>query len=767
MKLNFSVKRILCDGGVILFLFLLILLGLLKTAGAQINQVLEAENATLSGNAEIVNCNNASGGKMVKGLDNGSSNSLEFQGINISDTAEYFVSVNYYAVNERILTYRINDEAAQTITVPKTGLWCYQGGVPGETVFKVQLEKGDNDLLFYNSPIIDKIEVLADTTAREASNIYISSSTGDDNNDGLTPETAFQTMGKLNSLDLLPGNSLLFKSGDTFTGKLVIQNEGGNSQHPITISNYGEGELPVLDGDGFLSTIHIINSGYLHFSNLEIKNDGGPAKPGESEDLRYGLYLQNTFTDGTFFEHFRFTNLIFKNIYPTTRITDNDKSGVNAHAINTSGSWGDDIHPTRFNDVLIENCFFTRTARHAVVLKAINNLLVRNNFFEHVGGAGMVIAAGTSNALVEYNVTNYTGSSIDPRMAGRGSGIWCYRSKNLTVQHNKFMHARGIHDSYGMHIDTGNKNVVYQYNYSEDNEGGFVEILGANLNVGYRYNLSVGDGWRKRGNRFGQVFWLAGWSGDPQNPVGSDSIFVYNNSIYVRDTITPGIWIETVSKNARIYNNIIHVSGEFGPVVIKNNSELNDFDHNIWFGNIPDTDEEGETYRGENAMTSNPLYRDEIVVDSTGFILMEGSPAFAAGKLIFDAEKTGPFDYFYNNGGVDFYGNEVSSTEQPNIGAYNGKETGVGFYDIISSDDFVIFPNPARNNQRLNIKIPGIIQAKKASVQLVDITGKLKLELEFTWGDVMSFDLKNVPCGFYFVKVKAGNYSGTKHLFVF
>jgi len=767
MKLNFSVKRILCDGGVILFLFLLILLGLLKTAGAQINQVLEAENATLSGNAEIVNCNNASGGKMVKGLDNGSSNSLEFQGINISDTAEYFVSVNYYAVNERILTYRINDEAAQTITVPKTGLWCYQGGVPGETVFKVQLEKGDNDLLFYNSPIIDKIEVLADTTAREASNIYISSSTGDDNNDGLTPETAFQTMGKLNSLDLLPGNSLLFKSGDTFTGKLVIQNEGGNSQHPITISNYGEGELPVLDGDGFLSTIHIINSGYLHFSNLEIKNDGGPAKPGESEDLRYGLYLQNTFTDGTFFEHFRFTNLIFKNIYPTTRITDNDKSGVNAHAINTSGSWGDDIHPTRFNDVLIENCFFTRTARHAVVLKAINNLLVRNNFFEHVGGAGMVIAAGTSNALVEYNVTNYTGSSIDPRMAGRGSGIWCYRSKNLRVQHNKFMHARGIHDSYGMHIDTGNKNVVYQYNYSEDNEGGFVEILGANLNVGYRYNLSVGDGWRKRGNRFGQVFWLAGWSGDPQNPVGSDSIFVYNNSIYVHDTITPGIWIETVSKNARIYNNIIHVSGEFGPVVIKNNSGYNDFDHNIWFGNIPDTDEEGETYRGENAMTSNPLYRDEIVVDSTGFILMEGSPAFAAGKLIFDAEKTGPFDYFYNNGGVDFYGNEVSSTEQPNIGAYNGKETGVGFYDIISSDDFVIFPNPARNNQRLNIKIPGIIQAKKASVQLVDITGKQKLEMEFTWGDVMSFDLKNVPCGFYFVKVKTGNYSGTKHLLVF
>ena len=68
--------------------------------------------------------------------------------------------------------------------------------------------------------------------------------------------------------------------------------------------------------------------------------------------------------------------------------------------------------------------------------------------------------------LVEKNITNYSGSCIDSRMAGRGSGIWCFRSKNLTVQYNKFMHAKGIHDSYGMHIDIGNQNVVYQYNYS-------------------------------------------------------------------------------------------------------------------------------------------------------------------------------------------------------------------------------------------------------------------------------------------------------------
>ncbi len=743
-------------------------LGFLSLSFAQTNQIFEAESATLSGTATVVTCNNSSGGQMVKGLDNGSANSLTFPKINIPETGDYFVSVSYYSVNERNLTYQINDETAQTKTVPSTGAWCYQGGVPGDFIFKINLTKGETNLLFYNSPIIDKVVILTDTTARQASAIYISSTSGDDSNNGLTPETAFQTLGKVNSLDLLPGDSLLFKSGDTFIGKLSITNESGSSEKPILISNFSDGKKPVFDGDGYLSTIHIVNSGYLHISNIEIKNDGGPAKPGDSEVLRYGMYIQNTFTDGTFFEHYRFNNLIFKNIYPTIEVTDDDNTGVNAHAIITSGSWGDDIHPTRFEDMLIENCFFTRTARHAVVLKAINNLHIKNNLFEHVGGAGMVIASGSANILVENNTTNYTGSKIDSRMAGRGSGIWCYRSKNLTVQYNKFMHARGIHDSYGMHIDIGNRNVVYQYNYSEDNEGGFVEILGKNVNIGYRYNLSVGDGWRKRGNRYGQIFWLAGWSGDPQNPVGSDSIFIYNNSIYVRDTIAPGIWIESVSKSARIYNNIINVSNEFGSVVIKNNTSFNDFDFNIWFGNIPATDEDGQIYRGTNAITSDPMFVEEIVVDSSGFVLLPESPAIISGKLIYNSEVSNPFDYFHNNGGRDYFGNAVSFFESPNIGAYNKKPIDAGTINgFEKGQSFSIFPNPLQNNELLNIDIPSNINVKTLTVQITDITGKLMFEKSFNQQYKFKLETNNLPRGSYFVKIETGNFFISKQLLIF
>lgn len=746
---------------------ILILFLISCSVSAQVNQVLEAELALLNGTATIVNCNNASGGQMVKGLDNDPANSLTFQNLNIPATGDYFVSFSYYSVNERVLTFQVNNEPAQTQTVQATGAWCYQGGLPGDFVFKVNFNEGENKLLFYNSPIIDKIVLLSDTTSRKASVYYVSSSTGNDDNSGLTPENAFQTLAKLNSMDLLPGDTLLFKSGDTFKGELAIVNESGSPEKPILISNYGDGNLPVLDGDGYLSTIHIVNSGFLHFSNIEIKNDGGPSKSGVPEELRYGIYFENTFADGTTFDHYRLNNLTFRNIYPTTQITDNDQTGVNAHAIITSGSWGDSEHPTRFSDMTIENCYFTRTARHALVLKSIDKLLIKNNLIEHVGGAGMVISHNCTNILVEKNVTNYTGSKIDERMAGRGSGIWCYRTKNLTVQHNKFMHAHGIHDSYGMHIDIGNRNVVYQHNYSEDNEGGFVEILGANVNVGYRYNVSVGDGWRKRGNRFGQIFWLAGWSGDPKNPIGSDSIFIYNNSVFVRDSIAPGIWIEEVSKNSRIYNNIIYAPKKFGPVVIKNSSGYNDFDYNIWYGNIPDVDERGESYRGSNALTLNPLFKEEVISDSAGFILQMGSPAIGAGKIIYNAMVLPPADFFDNNGGVDFYGNMVSGSVPPNIGAYNGKgEVVSGLKRSDVKPELNIFPNLVQKNQDFSVEISSLVQSQDFIVQIFDSTGNLKVEKNVSQQNKVTLNSTGLQAGIYFVRVQTNQFAETNPLII-
>jgi nitrous oxidase accessory protein NosD len=110
-----------------------------------------------------------------------------------------------------------------------------------------------------------------------------------------------------------------------------------------------------------------------------------------------------------------------------------------------------------------------------------------------------MVPTRSRNILVRGNTVDHSGSSADPRMHQRGSGIWTWTARDVLIEKNKFMHARGKADSHGAHIDFNCNNVVIQYNMSIDNEGGFVEILGNNHNCAYRYNISINDGSRVRG----------------------------------------------------------------------------------------------------------------------------------------------------------------------------------------------------------------------------------------------------------------------------
>ncbi len=81
-----------------------------------------------------------------------------------------------------------------------------------------------------------------------ANTFYISSSTGSDTNNGTSPSTPWKTIAKVNTQTFTPGASILFKSGDIWTGETITVNSSGNSTSPITYSSYGIGEKPVISG---------------------------------------------------------------------------------------------------------------------------------------------------------------------------------------------------------------------------------------------------------------------------------------------------------------------------------------------------------------------------------------------------------------------------------------------------------------------------------------------------------------------------------------
>jgi len=82
-----------------------------------------------------------------------------------------------------------------------------------------------------------------------ATNYYISSSGGNDSEDGMSESSAWKSLDKVNaSMSVLqPGDRLLFKRGDVFFGSLNIT-KSGTIDRPITIGAYGSGARPLFTG---------------------------------------------------------------------------------------------------------------------------------------------------------------------------------------------------------------------------------------------------------------------------------------------------------------------------------------------------------------------------------------------------------------------------------------------------------------------------------------------------------------------------------------
>jgi hypothetical protein len=75
---------------------------------------------------------------------------------------------------------------------------------------------------------------------------YYVSNQGADSADGLSPQTAWATLARVNRGPLQPGDRVLFRRNDRWRGTLVPHS--GNASAPITYASFGEGQKPLLLG---------------------------------------------------------------------------------------------------------------------------------------------------------------------------------------------------------------------------------------------------------------------------------------------------------------------------------------------------------------------------------------------------------------------------------------------------------------------------------------------------------------------------------------
>lgn len=85
-----------------------------------------------------------------------------------------------------------------------------------------------------------------------AQTTYYVANTGNDANDGKSVAKPFQSLTKVNSLRLAPGDAVLFRRNDVFRGSLRIR-QSGTASKPIRYDAYGSGDKPLLAGSALIS----------------------------------------------------------------------------------------------------------------------------------------------------------------------------------------------------------------------------------------------------------------------------------------------------------------------------------------------------------------------------------------------------------------------------------------------------------------------------------------------------------------------------------
>ena len=412
-----------------------------------------------------------------------------------------------------------------------------------------------------------------------AKTIYLDSESGKDRASGLSEREAWKSLKKVAEAKLEEGDQVLLKRGSVFKGKLFLQNLKGKEGKPIVVDCYGKGELPWINAKGYVAGVQMMGCSFVEISNLKITNDGGEIEP-SAQFKSYGVWVNSY--NKTACEHIYLRGLQIENIF-ASRAEVSSKNGKTKSVNKGIGVEVLSGRSSMLSNVIIENCRISRTSYTGIrtngrylmtkegkksgkkdKVKHLRGVRILNNKLDKIGGPG-IQPGFIKNLLVRGNVVTSSGSKVDQRMAGRGSGIWPFASEVVMIEHNKFSHARGVGDSCGIHIDFNCSDVVVQYNLSVDNEGGFIEILGNNHNCCYRYNVSVNDGSRVKGvngaHQEGKVLWLSGYVGK-NDRAGPFNSYIYNNTIYLKKGAKASISISPTTDGVLIANNIFHIPGK-------------------------------------------------------------------------------------------------------------------------------------------------------------------------------------------------------------
>jgi hypothetical protein len=454
--------------------------------------------------------------------------------------------------------------------------------------------------------------ILFSVSSTIAEDYHFDAGNGNDSAAGTSPTEAWQSLEKAQTIALKPGDSLLFKAGERWSGQLKLKG-GGTPEAPVKIASYGEGSRPRIDGEGKVpAAIFLENTECIEVRDLELTNLGPTRQPG-----RFGIQIKNESPPVA-------RNIVIENLFI------HDVNGAFAKTHFSGAGIQIDVSrtkPVRFHDLRIENCHIKNCSRNGILVRGgqlrpnwnpSTKVVVRNNLIEGVGGDG-IVPSNCDGALIEWNTMRDC-----PRygeVGGAAAGIWPFSCDNTLLQFNEVSDHKAWIDAQAFDCDYNCNNTIYQFNYGHDNEGGFMLMCSPGIkkkgwlvhnawNRGsiVRHNLSINDGSRTtEGEKpyFSPTFSITGETTQNSQIIGN-LIIVPKKADPKMDTdlIEFGEWGGKAPVNTLIRENVFVVApGQKGTFSIGNAKKVT-IQENHFHGEITPLTSKGQLKAMDNVFHS-------------------------------------------------------------------------------------------------------------------------------------------------------------------
>jgi hypothetical protein len=556
---------------------------------------------------------------------------------------------------------------------------------------------------------------------------YVSQTDGDDMNDGLTAATAWKSIAMVSASTFAPGDKILLKAGDAWTGTTLQPKGNGESGNPITVGEYGSSTakpsinaqdaaltmntFDLVKGDDahlvpltqqFYASVYLYNQQYWTIQDLDVSNhSAGFTNANGDANLRNGIMVMND-NGGTLHDVDVLDNHVHDVLGSRSQKAYWGGAGINFTVMLKSPTA---TVQSNYDNILIRGNYVHNTNRQGIVTNSRQNLrpdidntgqlvnaeqrglspwypstgvVIRNNYVKDVAGDG-ILPQVSDHALVEYNTVD----GFNLRSGGASAGIWAWNADNTVFQFNEASGGHTTQDGEAYDLDYGQTGTVYQYNYSHDNDGGFMLVCapaqgsdssapgnGVRSQGGVvRYNISQNDK--------AHTFMFSGYS---------DGTLIYNNTLYQ----APGVnarpidfwaWASTYPTSVGFYNNVFDLQSAGIWNFDDNGYWIHGavFDSNTIFG-VHTAGEPADDHKSTNdpklaapgsgttTTTVGGAYSPPSV---DGYKLAPDSPDLLDGKII-ETSSGRTFDETTTNGGRDYFGNRVVAGTPPSRGAFSG-----------------------------------------------------------------------------------------------